>query len=49
VLKTHQLNFRKANGAKYYLVVMGLRGGIGGRAIELFTATAYRIMGWGRC
>jgi hypothetical protein len=49
VLKTDQMKFHKPNGAKYYLVVMGLRGGIGGRAIELFTATAYKVIGWGRC
>jgi hypothetical protein len=48
VLQTHQMKFRKPNGTKYYLVVMGLRGGIDGRAIELFTATAYRVMGWGK-
>jgi hypothetical protein len=49
VLQTHRMNIRKPKGAKYYLMVMGLRGGIDGCAIELFTATAYRVVGWGRC
>ena len=43
----YQMDFVVPKGAKYFLVVEGVKGGRDGRGIESFEARGMRIGGWG--
>jgi hypothetical protein len=47
-LGTYEMEFEKPRGAKYFLVVAGVKGGRDEKLIERFAARGYRISGCGK-
>jgi|GEM_PF-1655678 len=48
-LEKQELKFKIPRGAKYFLVVVGVKGGADGKAVENFLGRGYVVCGWGKC